>query len=356
MKLYTESFKKYSKIIEKFHSNDDQKSKSIYLNFEDSFGYLINPNLAGRFAFKYEGDKIDNFFVDMEKFLTICQAYDFFEIDENLEFANGEDKFKLTAYNETFDLLNFDTTDYTTITIASDVFEALRLAVQFTGTNNIDSNYAGISMKEKRIISSDGYRVFETNHSVDFPSIKLPDYVLRIALIAESYGVNLLYKEDMESFFLSFDNNNFLVMAPTVESLLVPPVDEPFWVEGYNHATSFTVNKKELSDQMGFFKIFTSNLSTDPISFKIETENILILEAKGAEIAKRSIPIEDCSPEIVGESFMVMRGLTARALEAMPDEKIKIQFNPEQEPNRLINIVGTATNNLHVVAVLLSED
>jgi hypothetical protein len=352
MTLFTENFKKFSKIINMFYNTQEQRYQSIFLNFEDSYGYLLNPNFAGRFSFKFDGTPPGNFFVDMQKFLSICAIYDSIEINDKLEIMNGTDKFKLMSFTEAFDILDFDTADFDKYTLTSASFTMMKNAFSFIGQNDLQANYSGVNILGSKIVSSDSMRVFEGMLDTTYPHIQVPAYIAKILILAENLGTNIYFKDGKNSIILSLDDGNFMIISPTVTNLILPPVDDPDFIEQFDHPTSFTVNREMLSDQFIFFEDFVKEINTQPIYITIESETSLVIEVKGDETGKRSIELKACDKEIVGGSFLLIRDKTLAAFNAIEDEYVQVQYALDA---KVINLTGETNKKKHIAVVTIGE-
>ena len=72
MKIYCETFKKWIKVLETYQEKGDAVRESIYLNFEDSYCYLLQVKVLEEWSFYFEKDSSDevipNFLIDSKVF------------------------------------------------------------------------------------------------------------------------------------------------------------------------------------------------------------------------------------------------------------------------------------------------
>ena len=71
MKIYSETFRKWFKVLEMYQDKGDQVRESIYLNFKDSYCYFASSEGIGKLKFYFEKEldeeEIPNFFININK-------------------------------------------------------------------------------------------------------------------------------------------------------------------------------------------------------------------------------------------------------------------------------------------------
>lgn len=100
MKIYSDNFRAYYKLMEILSEKGNPFRESAYFNFNDSYIYFSSNNGAGRFKFNYEAsdnEKIPNFFIPISKLISIINQYDEVNLNDSFTFSKGKDKYKVNT-------------------------------------------------------------------------------------------------------------------------------------------------------------------------------------------------------------------------------------------------------------------
>lgn len=359
MKISTESFRKFDTVAELFSVEENQRSQKLYLSFSDSFVYLFNPSFAGRFKFNFEledGETLTDFStlsVELEKFLMLCKQYAEISLDKKFNLTCGKDTFKLASSQETFDILDFDTTGFKPYTLSEATKSAISESKTFVGLENVESNYAGIALSGNKVVSTDGFSVYyQEVEGNDFPSIQLSKKIVSIIDKASHLPCNL-YLDDKDShFLLGIADDSFMVISTLIDNLRLPDFEAQDWAKTYRYPTSFSMEGNVFFNLLPFLSPFVDGIRNKPLFLTVEDETTLVVEAKGDSIARKIIPLVSCSNELVGANFIVMLESVKKALALFKKENVIIHYSDEAP---VFTVTGSETTNTSVIIVAMTE-
>lgn len=361
MKIYTDNFRRFSKVIEASYAKGDRIGQSIYLNFKDSYAYFSDDNFLAKMKFEFddENDGISNILVDKKMFLTLCHQYEDLTLTEDYEFYNGEEKFKIPYFLDKQDYPDFDYQNFESFQLTSGILQDMRMATAYMGTYDPHENYFGVAITENTIVGTDSAEVFEakidekdeSGNQIDYPEVKINSGLVKLLLLSSDTEVCYLhYNEDTEDLYFTLGDDNQLHIATTNTNLRIPDVTDPDFIDKYSHDTYFTIEKQAVEDVLEFFEVFVKNERNERVFIRVADENTLSVETQSETQGNRNVPIKECSRELIDDGIWVPRALVAKAINSINDDFIVFEVDSEAPA---FNIIGEANTDRHVSIVRL---
>jgi hypothetical protein len=360
VKIYTENFKKYGKVISSVSEKGQQLYESIYFDFKNSFAYVFSAKCQGRIRFIVENlnnEIIKNFLVPLDKFLLLANLYNYFEVKDR-SFYYKDEIFELESFVDDIDVSNFDNLvidENASNKIVSDslIMQNLKKAIKYIDDND-ERGLNGVFIRDDRLIATNASRLFESKIE-DFKSnINLPKTMLKTIVVLDG-------KEDF--FYLGRKENKIYVSISGSVDLLVaddkkldlPEIDK----SEYSHETFINVKREPASEVFQFLDSFTKDIVNNRIYVEVEKDKIFF-NVKDKSKIKRELDIITISEELIGLKFWISSSNLKTAFSDFEAKNIKLQIKND---NPAINLVGydvdtkdeVTYQNKHIVLVQLKE-
>ncbi len=363
MKIYSEKFKNYEKIIQTSYDKEKRYGSHIYLDFKNGTAYLQNEKFVSKFDFGIENEDLDTFdsegcFFSIQEFIALTRNYDILELDNNLKFKNKDDVFKIPYFVEKCDWNIEDDIDMTnahTVNINSNIMRKIITALKFKGDNDEMENYDIIKFYKKSIASGTGYYFYEGRYDNDIEinqDLALSGDIANILPMLETDNVKLTYFDDDQSIVFEISEDNFkLFSSLEIENVKLPEdIYDESWTSKFSSNKSIIVNKKSLLNVLDFISPFVSNEVNEKFYINVKDENTLSIELQGNTIGNKNIAIESVSSELVGEGFWTGRFLLYQSVGIIDSENVVIEIDTNKPA---FDIYGEEDTSNHVAVLIL---
>lgn len=320
MRIKTNSFKKFESILNEFFSRGlgSEQTEGIYLNFEDSYAYVRSMDgIAGRFKFEFQkesDDKIENFYININKFLNLCHLSENLELDNAYVFHTDTGTFRLKYLKEDYidSVELFEENGWNKNNIGNVIifdkekFNKLKIATQYMYKKALDFSYKGVYIQDGYIFSVLQDQIYESEFDFNCgtPIIIYNELANFISMLGEN---TKMFSGDKVDNIVSDDDDLEIIMPKF--NIAIPPVREEIFIERYNVKSRIRFNKEELSLAIAtlhpYFKLFPLKR----IFIEIQNEKCIFRFEEEGEIAKIDVETEnivdlmDIVIEIDGETI-----------------------------------------------------
>jgi len=362
MKISTENFNKYAKIIEASYKKEDKRHKYLCLNFESSEASFSGEHLFGKLAFEFEFEAAEAFpsiSVDKNIFLTLCSQYDTLYLNEDYEFYNGEEKFKIPLIEEEMPVPEIEENNFTSYFLTSNLIRNIKTAMNYAGSHSSvpGENFYGVSLWKNEVIANDISQIFEAQvdekdedgNPIDYPNIRIRGDIARlISSVASLFPTYLFFNEENGDVYFTIGEGEELRLTTDSADLTTPDVFDEDHISKYKHDTSLCVEKSEIINILDFLEVFVTTVPNQQICFRIIDEETLSVESQSDTPANRQMALKECSEALVGEEFWVSRSLVKKAVASINDDFIVFQFDTDQPA---FNTIGETNIERHVATI-----
>ncbi len=354
MKIFTENFKRYKKLIGLITESGHQFYESLYFNFDDSCVYFFNSTMIGRVKFNYEGEKENNFFVHADAFLHVCSAFEELELN-NKVFTNGKETFELQNFVEPYDLPDFSLPeDQEKISLKLDepFVSYFRQSLSYIDSE-MNSPLGGVFFMKSRLVASDRERFFEVPLTENFPDVNIPTSLARIISVIEDNSEISIYPKE-RSISIAVEEGAFELNVSTNVDLSLLDVTSSKFVENYNHEDVIVCNKDDIMGVIKFLEPFTKDLPSQRIHFSVKDKSLTI-SVKDFNHIDRAVPLDDDSILQDEVDFWLSLAYVKIALSQLSGPKVALQYSSIKPAiNFKTYTKEITTNPMHIVVTQIT--
>lgn len=304
MKINTIPLRPYSNIVAKNRVTGNEIWETCILDFDEECLYFRNPSSFGRIELsivKEEGEDLENFAVDSEKFFYLVGWYDELILRDKVFYSPDGEEIKLKFIEDEFYRPSFDEDwEEVKIDLTEELFTHIQKALSYHEVDN-NSPYNGIFITKNKLVSTDSSKFYEVSLDQDLPDMNLPiEFIrnlLRVFEIGDSIiigkhekGDNKIFKFDKD--ILSYRMNSVVNLGLSVE------VDDENFISAYDHENYLKFNRNKLNDILTFLQPFTRDIVSNRIMLSVEEEegtSYLVIEVKDANYVKKKMELEEIS-------------------------------------------------------------
>jgi len=350
MRIFLETLKKFAKVVKSSIEIGLQASENIYIDFQNQYFCFNNSVLQGKVKFAYEGEKPENFFVLTSDFLSLCNSYDYLDIEidgKKVIFKHEKNTFQLAQYRQKYSEVDYKVSGED-IKLPENFYDMLKKAQSFTSSD--DPVCDGVYLRNNSMFSSTKLTFFEADLDLSCDKeIGLPNKLVKLLISMPDYEDSHTLSSDDNKIRFSVLGEFELLFAKNIN--LVFPIDlkSPEQVKKYDHKTQIVFDRDVLLNTLKFFDSFVENIKNTIIHLSI-AENI-IFTSQGDSLIKKMCPCESFSDDLAGGSIKLSHSVFKDAVSALAHEKGKnykvvVQLRTDMPS---INISLDADKSIHVV-------
>lgn len=358
MKIDTTRLQELNSVLTRFIERGRQDTESFLIDPKDEYIYFNTSTTHGRIRVPMEledDEEIAPFFVDATKFLHMVNRYSSVNLNENLVFSSGQDKFRFPTFrDESFEKQIVERKEFgvncreNEIIYDSEFLDYLKKANRFVDKRHNRVELRGAFLAQGKLFAVSKALVFEAQTdktSVDHALTKtMIDVVLRLGegtVVQKCEGpyriVNVEYEIE--------------IIIPHDNSLTAPDVFSEKFVESYDHDTKIVVSKNDIRDAIDFVSGYARFEDNDSIRLTID-DDVLAIESTENDLFHKVVPLNYVDDDIEGLSFLVSTTKLETALKTVRSDNIRIQLDAIHP---LIRIVGMEDETFHVVLAKIKE-
>jgi DNA polymerase III sliding clamp (beta) subunit (PCNA family) len=356
MIIETKRIVAYQKGLQSLYMKGHPISKCLFLDFKNEEIKFMNPITSIVVSFpldiKDNTKKVDNFFVSMLPFLTLCQSYSVLDISPDREFTTetGE-SFKPESQDDDnfeFPEKSFDNLTYDTIDVSD--FSKMINAASFLGENgskgviigNTITSTDAVSLYEATSLAADytqSYNIYKNNLL----------FITKI-LSKEANNTEIMISKKEEYLFFIL-NNELKMICPEADGKLPSSYYTGEFMESYKCDSFITVDKEIFKENLNFFGYFVADVINERMLMKV-VNNHLILSSIENHKAEKNMPIVHNEAQENLEIFF-SRNRILSLIEHIEDNNINIHF---KEDSRILFFTGENNKNINTICVRLVND
>ncbi len=343
MKIYTDKFRRYAKVLHSITEKGNIRFESIYFNFKDSYVYLFSSKSQARMIFLWEktneDEVVENFSVSLEYFLPLIFSYEYLEVNNKI-FSYKNEEFDIQSFvDEDIDLSLYDKIkDIKTIEInTNQVFlnhflKCMNYIERDESSEN--ASVAGIFLRKNVLLGTDKFKFY--NGTFDFKVEEDINFSLDLSKIINNLAdKNKVCIGKEEKFIYVNVNNDIDILSAINLKLDIPDIFSEKFVNLYNHETFFVVEKEKLLEVINFLGFYTKDVPNNRVQIEIgEKLDIKVIDKNKI---KRQIDIIEKSEVLNGSIFQISNIWLKLAVNDIENKYIKFQVT---EDNFIINITG----------------
>jgi len=360
MKIYSDNFRKFYKTMESYQEKGNPIQESAYFSWEDSYIYFGSKEGLGRFKFNYEKtsptEEIPNFFIPINKLLSIINQYDEVELNENLVFSHGKDKYKVNTIidDDQIDTSVFSTKTYeSSLTFIKNHFDKISKAISFTSKDDSNANFQAVFIEDGYIIGmSSKTPVFESRIDLT-DKLCIPVNVAKTILqVGDFIECTLYYDSSEKTKKIVSSDGELEVIVPSVNGLDFPPLRSNDFIESYSYPTLLKVDTSIFSKTLDSIKSYFNDVLNSKIKIKIGDDLTILVEDTNTNVEKHMDYIE-VSDDLKNKSYSISGNKLLQALSTLRGSELVIQL-PLDADKPIINFYNDEEQ--HILITRFKED
>lgn len=350
MKIFSDTFRKWIRVIETYQTKGNPIGECIYFDFKSKLAYFGSQEGVGNIQFFTEEDEdIPNFFISINKFLNIITQYDYVYLHKDFTFTYENDKYKIPVIldDEKFDASVFATPfqTETRVDIEKNSIELISRALSFTSKDDTNVAYRNIFIKDNMICSlTTQTPLYEAPIGID-KELALPLSVARsliqIGTIAE--GCYLL--SGINSKMIVAKNEELKLIVPSNSEKEFPSNREDKFIESYINNKKLEVQYDVFSKTLQMLRPYFSDVLNAKVKFIFDSDIEIVVQDSKNEIVKHCA-YESIDPELVGKEFAISGSKIELALSVLKGKKLYIGL-PDEGP--IVNFWNDETQHILIV-------
>jgi len=345
MKIYSETFRKWIKVLETYQDKGDQVRESIYLNFKDSYCYFSSIDGVGKLKFYFEKEldeeEIPNFFINTNKFLNIVSQYDEINLNSKFVFSNGKDKYKIAVliddelFDDTLINSNFDGKE---IEFTKDQVAQINTASMFTNKDEQNINYRNVFIKDNYICSlTTQTPMYEAMFDSDIDisiSLNTSKTINTIGTISE--GCFLVSSTNFSNTkILSRDRELEIIVAGS-SSTEFPPNRTDNFIKSYEYNTTVEIETVKLLKALQSLRPYYNEVINAKVSFVFNEEDMLIKVSDTQNEVEKHIEINNCNENLKSIEIFISATKVEQILSVLKEPVLTIDI-PVEEGKPIVN-------------------
>jgi len=386
MKIKSEQFRKYARLLNNAYVRGNRVTESFYLDLKNSCIYFKTDNYLGHMPFgleKEDGENIKNLFVDIPVFMALCNEYDEItlqektvkgineeskEYDTQIEviFSNDTEEFQIPFFRETSESEDFDIEKFNykskenweQFSLSEEFMNEIKLSAFYIGPDDfMGRNLSGVSIHPDSIVSTDGSKIFESMIESSFKTA-IPNYATKLISlgVAMNLPVNFCKSKNLENLMIVYGHGEYSLILPEITDLYSPDLKDPKFMKAFKHDTSIVIDREEFLGVLQFFEPLVRDVKNQMLMLSIKNQKTLSIETKEDTIGNRNVDLVECSSELVnsGELWFARQDLVL-GLTSILDEQIRIEINFSEEAQAFY-MEGVTNKNRHIIVVKLKTE
>lgn len=360
MKIYTDSFKAWNKILEFFQEKGSPIGESLYFNFKDSYIYFGSKEGTGRMKFVFEKEldeeEIPNFFISTTKFLNIATQYDYLNLSDKLVFTNGKDKYKIASIvdDDKIDCGLLSNTQFSTdLVLEKEHLDKINKALQFTSKDEANSNYRNVFIQDGHICGlTTKTPMYEAPIDISgevYFSLNVAKTIGQVGFVTD--GCTLKTNSGVNKKIVSRDGE-LEIIVPGSNSIEFPQNRNPNFIASYDYDTVLKVETEILSKVLSILRPYFNDVTNSKITFVIDDDVTVKVEDSTNEV-ERHIEYLEASDELKGKVYSISGTKIEHALSVLKGKEVFIAL-PTGDSNPIVNMYND--DSQHVLIARFKND
>jgi hypothetical protein len=326
-KLQSKDFLLHEKLIKKFYTKGAEYTESIYLDFNSNRAMCMTSKGDYLFfPFTYDGDKLNNFFINSDKFLLLCKSYDEISLEEtknSVTFLAGKDKFNIGILAQDYDV-DFDfNTDK--MNLLFDLGVDKTVSREFSQVLPFVSLENAASTTLLHIFYAKGFCYGYTSKCI----FKVASPIKKDMYIKAELINFLKCFEDQEQckIFMSdtkyiITNSSAYVISSTYSDVTPPNLFSDTFVQAYSTDKYLKVEKGTILSSLKVFEGFNKE-NPDYVLFLSYKDGEFSIESRNTDVIKKSVDVVETNIEQM-EEMVVKAKLLQSVLTSIDDAYVYI--------------------------------
>lgn len=342
MKIYSDSFKKWSRVLEAYQEKGSPVGECLYFNFKDSSIYFGNKEGIGKMQFNFEKElneeTITNFFISTSKFLGVITQYDFMNLNEKLVFTNGKDKFKISTIidDDKIDCTTFKTLYPNELVFDKDHLDKISKSLIFTSKDEGNTNYRNIFIQDGTICSlTTRTPMYEAPIDIKDKlciSLNVAKTIGQVGFVTD--GCSLMTNTGVNKKIVSRDGEMELIV-PGNSNVEFPTNTNPDFIKSYAYETKIKLATDEFSKVLSLLRPYFSDVLNGKLTLTID-DDLSVKVEDTANAVERHIPYIETSDELKGLTFSISGPKIEQALSVLKGKEVFISL-PTLESSPIVN-------------------
>jgi hypothetical protein len=315
----TEPLRKFKLFIDKFRVTQSSFASNVFINFEDNSIYFTNDDLNGKIPFSYEGDSLENFWVDAKKFFYLINSFDELEIKEKTFYSKEGQYLLPTIEDDSIELPEYDNFEgwnenYFDMTFNKEFFDFYKKAK--CNINEDDEETRGLFIQNNSWVITNRNRLFLQKTDEVVPNIVFDSYLLTLLdTFAMGHSCKIYTKGDDNSVY-RFVFPHIVIQQGHDTSLQIPQItSDSFIKESYYLDNYISLPFKTFSNELKFLNplledvpskrlFFTVLPESKELKIEIKDNNSLITKKLSLSSISDQEFYEDCTFVVSNEDFI----------------------------------------------------
>lgn len=345
MKIYSETFRKWIKVLETYQDKGDQVRESIYLNFKDSYCYFMSSDGVGKLKFYFEKEldeeEIPSFFINTNKFLNIVSQYDEINLNNKFIFSNGKDKYKIAV------LVDDDLFDDSTINsdfngdeieFTKEQVTQINVASSFTNRDEQNSNYRNIFIKDGYICSlTTQTPLYEAKFDSNIEkviSLNTSRTINTVGTISE--GCFIVGSEKSSNIKILSRDRELEIIVAGCSSDEFPPNRSDKFIESYTYGTIAKIESVKLLKALQSLRPYYNEVVSTKVSFTFNEDDMLIKVSDTQNEIEKHVEIQEFDEKLKNCEIFLSASKMEQILGTLK-EPILIMDIPTDESKPIVN-------------------
>lgn len=352
MKIYADSFKRWSRVLESYQEKGNPIGESLYLDFTTEYAFFGSKDGIGRIKFyieKEDNEKIDNFFISTVKFLNIITQYDYVTLSSNFLIKNGNDKYKLTTIvdDDKIDTSPFLKLFDSRLDFNKDSIEKITKALIFTNKDEQNTNYRNIFIQDNYICSlTTQTPMYES--PIDITNdiglqINVAKTLVQVGSIAEGCYV---MTSSVNKKIVSRDDE-IEIIVPSNSSFEFPSNRSQDFINSYSYDTKLKLQTDVFSKVLSSLRPYFNDVLNAKLYMTIGDDIVLRVQDSTNDIEKH-IPYVEVSEELIGHVYSISGTKLEIALSVLRGKELFICL-PTDENSPIVNLYCDESQHVLIV-------
>lgn len=351
MKIYSDNFRKYYKIMETLNEKGNPIRECAYFNFNDGYIYFSSNEGAGRFKFNFEKELteevIPNFFIPIPKLISIINQYDDINLSDSFVFSNGKDKYKVNTIvdDDQIDTTIFSKVYSNQVQFEKDQLDKISKAISFASKD--DPAFQAIFIEDNYISSMVSKTpLYESKFNCS-SKIVLPLFTAKLLLMLSNGQDCSLYSEQNTQKIVSSDTELEVIVSSN-NQLEFPPNRSENFIESYTHNNLLEVNSLVFQKTIDSLKAYFNDIQNSKIKIIIgENLDITIkIEDKTTDIEKH-FEATNVVPSLTNTSFAISGTKVLQTIGSLKGDSLFIDL-PTEENKPIVNFYADSSEHILV--------
>ena len=358
MKIYSDSFRKWFRIMEILSDAKDPFRECAYFNFLDSYIYFNSVDGIGRFKFNFEKDadeNIPNFFVPISKLISIINQYDEVTLNDSFVFSNGKDKYKVATLidDDQIDISIFENSYDNELEFSKEQLEKISKALSFVNKDDATA-FQAVFIEDAHIVGMvKKTPVYEAKFDCSENAV-IPYFTAKM-LLQIGNGESCTFctnRDDTNSQKIISDDKELEVIVSCNSEIEFPNIHSDSVVQSYTHNTPLKVDSSIFAKALDSLKPYYNDVLNAKIKLVLGDDIAIKVEDKTTDI-ERHIDYVEINDELKEKSYSISALKVLQALSAMKGKEFIIDL-PTDDNKPIVNFY--VDDSEHVLITRFKED